>query len=72
MTRLGDYLSKKSVNKAKIFRKTGIRKNRLSELSNQDSARPRGDEIYLIAKTIDVEPCELLNHIYEGLELKKF
>ena len=70
MTRLGDFLDKKSVNKAEISRRTGIRKNRLSELSIQENTRPRGDEIYLIALAIDVDPCELLRYIYSDLALK--
>ncbi len=70
MTRFGEFLDKRSVNKAEIARRTGIRKNRLSELSLQESSRPRGDEIYLIALAMGVDPCELFRYVYEGLTLK--
>lgn len=69
MTLLGEYLIKKSANKAEISRKTGIRKNRLSELSVKETAKVRGEEIYLIAMALDVDPCEILHKVYGHLKL---
>jgi len=46
-----------------ISRKTGIRKNRLSELSIKENAKIRGDEIVLISLAMEVESCELLNEV---------
>ncbi|MEM9300213.1 MAG: helix-turn-helix transcriptional regulator [Bacteroidota bacterium] len=63
MTKLGEYFAKKSVNKADVARKTGISKPRLSELSNKESAKPRAEELYLIALAIDVDPCEILYEV---------
>ncbi|MFD0795158.1 helix-turn-helix domain-containing protein [Mucilaginibacter litoreus] len=71
MTQLGLYLAKKSVNKAEISRKTGISKSRLSELSMNPSTKLRADELYLIALAIDVDPTELLNHLFTDLKLKE-
>jgi DNA-binding Xre family transcriptional regulator len=71
MTNLGLYLAKKSVNKAEISRKTGISKSRLSELSMNTSSKLRADELYLIALAMDVDPKEVLNHLYSGLKLKE-
>ena len=70
MTELGLYLSKKSVNRSDVARKTGISKTRLSELSNNSSTKLRVDELYLIALAIDVEPCEVLNDVCGSLNLK--
>ena len=70
MTELGLYLSKKSVNRSDVARKTGISKTRLSELANNNRTKLRADELYLIALAIDVEPCEVFNEVCGGLSLK--
>lgn len=70
MTELGLYLSRKSVNRSDVARKTGISKTRLSELSNNSSTKLRVDELYLIALAIDVDPCEVLKEICKDLTLK--
>lgn len=69
MTELGLYLSKKSVNRSDVARKTGISKTRLSELSNNSSTKLRADELYLIALAIDVDPCEVLREVCKDLTL---
>lgn len=71
MTDLGLYLSKKSVNRSDVSRKTGISKTRLSELANNKKTKLRANELYLIALAIDVEPCEVLRSVCINLELKK-
>ncbi len=70
MTELGLYLSKKSVNRSDVARKTGISKTRLSELANNERTKLRVDELYLIALAIDVEPSEVLSDICKDLRLK--
>lgn len=70
MTELGLYLSRKSVNRSDVARKTGISKTRLSELANNTSTKLRVDELYLIALAIDVDPCEVLKEICKDLTLK--
>lgn len=69
MTELGLYLSRKSVNRSDVARKTGISKTRLSELSNNESTKLRADELYLIALAIDVDPCEVLKEVCKELSL---
>lgn len=71
MTRLGEYLAKKSVNKAEVARKTGLHKTRINELTNLERARLTAEELYLIALAIDVDPCDMLNYVCEGLSLRK-
>ena len=70
MTKLGEYFSKKSVNKSEISRKTGLSSPRLSELSTNPKAKLRTDELYLIALAIDVNPCEILEFVCGHLKLK--
>jgi len=60
MTKLGEYLIKRSVNKSEVARKSGLSKARLSELTLNDTAKLRADELYLIALAIGVDPCEIL------------
>ncbi len=70
MTDLGLYLSRKSVNRSDVSRKTGISKTRLSELANNTKTKLRTDELYLIALAIDVDPCEVLKEVCKDLTLK--
>lgn len=71
MTKLGLYLTKKSINKAEVSRKTGISKSRISQLSSNETTKLRAEELYLIALAIDVNPCDLLQEVCGDLELKK-
>lgn len=71
MTRLGEYLLKKSVNKSEISRKTGISKARLNELTLNLSTKLRADELYLIALAISVNPSEILTEVCGHLTLEK-
>ena len=70
MSELGLFLSKKSVNRSDVARKTGISKTRLSELSNNPSTKLRADELYLIALAIDVDPCEVINEVCKNIVLR--
>ena len=72
MTELGKFLSKKSVNKAEISRRTGISPSRLSELSLRKSARLTVDELYLIALAMDIEPASVLIEVCKNIELIEF
>lgn len=69
MTKLGEFLAKRSINRAAISRKTKINTTRLNELSNNDSAKLRVEELYLIALAIEVDPCELLKFVCGELKL---
>tara|TARA_R100000789_G_C2905980_1_gene121821 strand:- start:206 stop:421 length:216 start_codon:yes stop_codon:yes gene_type:complete len=69
MTFLGKYLNDKSINKAEVSRKTGIRKSRLSQLSNDEKSNLKAEELYLISKAIDANPNEILEKIYSHLKL---
>ncbi len=70
MTDLGQFLSRKSVNRSDVARKTGISKTRLSELANNTNTQLRVNELYLIALAIDVEPSEIMNEVCKGITLK--
>ena len=69
MTPLGVFLAKRSVNKSMVARRTGLTKARINELTLNESARLRAEELYVIAKAIDADPCELLNRLYGHIKL---
>jgi len=69
MTALGEILAKRSVNKSMVAKRTGLSKARMNELTLSPSAKLRANELYLIAKAIDMDPCELLNLLYGHLTL---
>lgn len=71
MTKLGEYLAKKSVNRAALSRKTGITTHRLDDISNKESSRLMASEVYLIALAIGEDPGDVLDFVCEGVELKK-
>lgn len=71
MTKLGEYLIKKSVNKAVVARKTGLSKQRMGELTLNSDSKLRAHEVYLIALAIGVDPCELFVHVCSGLSLSE-
>lgn len=69
MTRLGEYLNKKSVNKSDVARKTGLTPQRIGELTLKPRTKLSAAELYLIAKAIDEDPCKLLEYVCQDLEL---
>jgi len=69
MTNLGLYLARKTVNKAEVARRTGISKSRMTQLTLNETAKLRADELYLIALAIDMDPGEMLKEIYKDLKL---
>jgi hypothetical protein len=71
MTKLGLYLTKRSVNKSAVSRRTGISKPRLSELTLNAATKLRADELYLIALAIEADPCDLLKALYGGMKVKE-
>jgi len=69
MTKLGEYLAKKSVNKAIVSRKTGLSKQRMGEITLNSEAKMRAHEVYLIALAIGVNPSELFEYVCSELKL---
>lgn len=69
MTKLGEYLAKRSVNKSQVAKRTGLTKARMNELTLTDTAKLRAEELYLIALAIKVNPCEMLSDLCEGITL---
>jgi len=70
MTPLGEYLTKKSVNRAMVSRRTGISQSRLSQLSSNEGTQLRADELFLIALAIDIDPGEMFRDIFRNLKLE--
>lgn len=71
MTFLGKFLKDKSINKAEVSRKTGIKKSRLSQPSTKDNKNLKAEELFLITKAIDEDSNEILERIYRSLKLNK-
>jgi len=69
MTKLGEFLAKRSVNKSMVARRTGLSKARINELTLNTSSKLRAEELYLIAKAIDADPCEMLEKLCGHLTL---
>jgi DNA-binding Xre family transcriptional regulator len=70
MTKLGEYLGAKSVNKSEVARKTGISKARLSELTTRPTTQLRANELYLIALAIGADPGQVLEFVCGDLKKK--
>jgi len=70
MTFLGEFLARRSVNRASVSRRTGFSTSRLNELSLTDTTKLRAEEVYLIAMAIDVDPGELLKVVCGHLQLR--
>jgi DNA-binding Xre family transcriptional regulator len=71
MTKLGEFLASRSVNRSMVAQKTGLSNQRLGELSSKPSTKLRADELYLIALAIGANPCELLDFVCGNLKLVK-
>ncbi len=69
MTKLGEFLDKKSVNKSEIAGRTGISRARISELTLNETKKLRADELYLTSLAIDVNPSLLLDFVCKDLNL---
>ncbi|REG77509.1 putative transcriptional regulator [Algoriphagus antarcticus] len=68
MTRLGEYLENRSINKSDVARKIGVMPQRLTELTKNQGAHLRANELYLIAKAIGADPCEMLDYVCQDLK----
>jgi DNA-binding Xre family transcriptional regulator len=69
MTKFGNYLAQKSVNKSEVARKTGLSRARMNELTLHERSHLRVEELYLIALAIGVKPCDLLEALYADMKL---
>lgn len=67
MTRLGEFLNGWPTTNSAIAKRTGMTKNRISQLKHLQTTRVTGEEVYKIAKAIDIDPGELL-HLVCGPE----
>ncbi|PKQ44464.1 helix-turn-helix domain-containing protein [Confluentibacter flavum] len=71
MTELGLFLSRRSINRSDVSRKTGINTTRLNELSNNTKTKLRVNELYKIALAIEVNPCDMLKEVCKDIKLNK-
>jgi|GEM_PF-2201796 len=66
-TKFGAFLEKRAVNKSKLGEKTGITRQRLSELSVRESAKIRLDEACAIAKALGLDLNDLCKELGEDV-----
>jgi len=71
MTKLGEYLAAKSVNKSEVARKTGLSKARVNQLTINTDTKLRADELYMIAQAIGANPCDVLEFVCGGIKKLK-
>ena len=70
LTNLGLYLSRKPLSQAKLARRTGIAKDRMSKLHVDLKARPTLEEIYLIALALEIDYSEMVEFLCKDLKLR--
>ncbi|MFD2557190.1 helix-turn-helix domain-containing protein [Sphingobacterium tabacisoli] len=68
---LGEYLEKRSVNKAQVSRRTGIHQTRMTWLCYESIHYLRSSELELIAKAINENGYEMHKDLFDDLELKE-
>jgi|GEM_PF-1032133 len=70
ITQLGLYLSRKPLSQAKLARRTGISKDRMSKLHVDIKSRPTAEEIFLIALALEVPYTEIIDFLCKNLKLR--
>lgn len=68
---LGEYLEKRSVNKAEVSRRTGIHQTRMTWLCYEPIHYLRSSELELIAKAINENGYEMHKELFASLQLKE-
>ena len=70
LTRFGQLLKSKLNNPATLSRLTGIKKSRISSLSNKQNSGLLGYELFLISLALNISPKNAWETLYEGIHLK--
>jgi DNA-binding Xre family transcriptional regulator len=69
MTKLGEFLEKRAISKAEIARRIGVSKQRMTDITTDPNVSLRAEEVWLIAKAVQVEPAVLLEFICGHLDV---
>lgn len=64
MTPLSIFFTKKLRNKALVSRRIGIIQSRPSQLTTNESAKLRADELFLVASAIEHDPMDMFKEIF--------
>ncbi|WP_070568250.1 MULTISPECIES: hypothetical protein [Sphingobacterium] len=67
----GQYLEKRSVNKAQVCKRTGIHPTRMTWLCYAPVLYLRSNELQLISLAINVEACQMQKDLFGNLTLKE-
>ena len=63
-------MSRKPLSQAKLARRTGISKDRMSKLHIDVKSRPTAEEIYLIALALEIHYTEIIDFLCKDLHLR--
>jgi DNA-binding Xre family transcriptional regulator len=63
-TRFGEFLEKRAISKAKLAEKTGLTRQRLSELSIRENSKIRLDEACAVAKALNLDMNDLCRELW--------
>ncbi|WP_286862862.1 MULTISPECIES: hypothetical protein [Sphingobacterium] len=67
----GEYLEKRSINKAQVCKRTGIHPTRMTWLCYAPVLYIRCNELQLISLAINVEVCQMQKELFGALKLKE-
>ncbi|WP_394676113.1 hypothetical protein [uncultured Sphingobacterium sp.] len=67
----GEYLEKRSINKAQVCKRTGIHPTRMTWLCYAPVLYIRSSELQLISLAINVEACQMQKDLFGNLKLKE-
>ncbi len=67
----GEYLEKRSINKAQVCKRTGIHPTRMTWLCYAPVLYIRSNELQLISLAINVEVCKMQQDLFGDLKLKE-
>jgi len=71
MTRFGEFLARRHINKSSLSKRTGLTTQRINDLCNKANSRPMAFEVYLVAKAIEADLNEINLFLFGDLELRE-
>jgi DNA-binding Xre family transcriptional regulator len=66
-TKFGQFIEKRALSKAKLAEKSGLTRQRLSELSIRENSKIRLDEACAISKALEIPLDDLCKELGEGV-----
>jgi putative transcriptional regulator len=67
ITKFGLFLERRAISKAKLAEKSGLTRQRLSELAIRENSKIRLDEACAVAKALEIDMNDLCKELNETL-----